>query len=510
MEFNLESRNIAVPLYCLDSVAEQAVDLDLTLPDYCPDIEKILKCTLTPQIFSRSLTGGQLVIEGASTVQILYVDAVKKNIRCCEQTVPFSSAFSLKETPENYAVVSFTKPGYLNCRALSPRKLVLHGAFSLFGRVVSRAFEKVCLPPQDDSLETKCEAVCCREFSSLCQEEFSVSEDISAANKPHIETVLSKKCSASVTGVRVIPGKIMLDGEVNLKLLYLCDLEAGEPVQLDYIVPFSRVIDCETVTQDTEISLSVQVLSFDVGLKSDMLSEDPVIALDVKLSAFARGYDRCEISPVTDAYSTGYYTELEYSQPSIVFDYTTVKETLMQKSTLDPGAQGISKIIDLYCESCSVTPVISSDGVTASGKVCVCILAYDSENSPVYIERIVEFERPFSPEVSFNSVVNPSACIKSVSYRLSNDSSIEVRCEILISMELLNRKCLSCVCAVSAPEDRKITPSPYALTLYYTGQGEKLWDIAKRYNTRVKQLTEENSIDAESAEIPAMLLIPGV
>ena len=60
MEFNQENRTFRAPAIVLDTVAEQLTDVDLTLPDYCPDIEKILKCTLVPQIQTKSLSGGQL------------------------------------------------------------------------------------------------------------------------------------------------------------------------------------------------------------------------------------------------------------------------------------------------------------------------------------------------------------------------------------------------------------------------------------------------------------------
>lgn len=43
MEFNQENRSFCTPSAVLDTVAEQLADVDLTLPDYCPDIEKILK-----------------------------------------------------------------------------------------------------------------------------------------------------------------------------------------------------------------------------------------------------------------------------------------------------------------------------------------------------------------------------------------------------------------------------------------------------------------------------------
>ena len=38
MEFNQENRTFSTPVTVLDTVAEQLADVDLTLPDYCPDI----------------------------------------------------------------------------------------------------------------------------------------------------------------------------------------------------------------------------------------------------------------------------------------------------------------------------------------------------------------------------------------------------------------------------------------------------------------------------------------
>ena len=132
MEYNAENRCFRLPVTVLDTVAEQLADVDLTLPDYCPDIEKILKCTLIPKIQTKSLSGGQLQVDGFCVVNVLYVESEKKTIRCCEQTVNFSQSFSLRETPENYVILTGTKPEYINCRALSPRRLVMHGAFSLY------------------------------------------------------------------------------------------------------------------------------------------------------------------------------------------------------------------------------------------------------------------------------------------------------------------------------------------------------------------------------------------
>lgn len=154
MEFNQDKHSLKTTVTVLDTVAEQLTDVDLTLPDYCPDIDKILKCTLTPKIQSKILSGGQLQVEGFCVVNVLYVESTKKSIRCCEQSVNFSQSFSLKETPENPVIITKTKSEYINCRALSPRRLVMHGAFSLYAKVLSSIETNIYTPKSENKLET--------------------------------------------------------------------------------------------------------------------------------------------------------------------------------------------------------------------------------------------------------------------------------------------------------------------------------------------------------------------
>ena len=49
--------------YFCDSL-EQAIDVDFTLPDFCPDISKIFKCHAVPRITSKSLSGNNITVDG--------------------------------------------------------------------------------------------------------------------------------------------------------------------------------------------------------------------------------------------------------------------------------------------------------------------------------------------------------------------------------------------------------------------------------------------------------------
>ena len=48
MEYRVMKGEIPVCETILDTSAEQPIDLDFSLPDYCPDIQKILKCQILP------------------------------------------------------------------------------------------------------------------------------------------------------------------------------------------------------------------------------------------------------------------------------------------------------------------------------------------------------------------------------------------------------------------------------------------------------------------------------
>ena len=78
MEYRLQKESCHVSESVLEATKEMPIDLDLSLPDYCPDIEKILKCRVSPQISGRSLSGDMLELEGNALISLYYLDAKKQ------------------------------------------------------------------------------------------------------------------------------------------------------------------------------------------------------------------------------------------------------------------------------------------------------------------------------------------------------------------------------------------------------------------------------------------------
>lgn len=509
MEFPQENRYISAKNAILDTVAEQLTDVDLTLPDYCPDIEKILKCTLTPKIQTQSLSGGQLQVDGVCVVNVLYVESIKKTIRSCEQSVGFSQNFSVKDASDTPVIITDTKPEYINCRALSPRRLVMHGAFSLYAKVFTT--EKIPLySPADKSLETLKTAVQTADIRSLCQEQFNVCEDISLANKPAVESILNTDVKISVTDVKSVTGKLMLNGELNLKMLYLANLESGETEKLDYILPFNRIIDCEGVDEETVNCVNCSLLSYDIHLKNDMLSEKPIVTVDAKICVTEEGYAVREQELISDAYSIESACVPEFQQLTITNLSEQLAENHLQKLSVTVDNEKISKILDIFIDSVTCESKSSDLGISVTGKLNICILAVNGDGQPIFVERSGEYEHSFSNENELNTLDSVSVYPSSISYRLADDSTVEIRCELKLSVCAMKNTRYNAVKQIEVLEDRPVPAESCALTLYYAKSGESLWNIAKSHHTRLDMLLSENNEESIILDSPRMLLIPRI
>ena len=74
---------------------QQAIDCDITLPEYCPDILRILKCQLIPRVSSHNLNSDRLNIDGSGLLRILYIDEKDASINSYEQICTFSRSVDI-------------------------------------------------------------------------------------------------------------------------------------------------------------------------------------------------------------------------------------------------------------------------------------------------------------------------------------------------------------------------------------------------------------------------------
>ena len=504
MEYHLTKKSISRLRYAADTVTEQAVDVDLSLPDYCPDIEKILSCSLIPEVNLSNVSGDRLNIEGSSCLRVLYLDG-DQALRMYEYRTPFSESVPLKGEIGDSAVYVDAKPEYLNCRALSPRKLSLHGAFSLSVRIAVTD-DQPYYSCDDDELQTKSDRLTVSSLSGLCSESFSVQEDISVSGKSDISALLSHRLTARITDVKAIRNKIMLNAELKLEMMYLSGIEDPELECLSYSLPISRVIDCDGVDENSVIDSDLNVMSGDVRLSDDALDGSSMLTLDARLCFNALCYAAEEIEVLSDAFSTDREAQVQTEPFSCSSGIVCRSFTDVGKATVGLDEE-IGRILDVHCEKLSADHVASDDGVMIRAKMTVGIFFENSEKEKRYVERDAEFS--YRPDTEgYPEILRLRAAAESLSYRLKDSRQLELRAEMCYRLTLCRRLNCAAVTGVSTDDDAPQRESDSTLILYYADSGDRVWDIAKRFCSRPADIIAENDLEGEEIDAGMMLMIP--
>lgn len=505
MEYNLVKKHVSTAGRLLDTVAEEPVDVDLTLPDYCPDIERILKCTMDPQIFKANITGDSLNVDGNNVIRVIYLDSGKGCLRCHEHTVPFSHSFELKDIPERYVIDVNAKPEYINCRAQSPRKLSLHGAFSLYARVMGEKPMEYCGYDGGD-LQVRSVPATVNTLSGMCCDLFSLTEEVPMNAKPPVNAVLSRRLTMRITELKAIRNKIMISAEGRLELLYTSG-ENAAPECMNYAFPISHIADCEGVEDGDLIDGRLDVLSCDITSSDDALGNSAVLSIDMKLcfNAFCRRNE--EITLMEDVFSTDIAVQPKISPMTFCTSRECLCFTDIKKEIISLDSDTFARVIDVHCDNVRVSAAVSGGAPLLSAKAQISVLYENADGDMNHLSRDIDFD--YNPSVeNCDSVENAAGCIDSLSYRIIDERTIELRAEITYRMTVCCQQTRSAVTGVSADDDAPQIGHDSALILYYADRGEQIWDISKRFCSRPADILSENELEDETLQEDLMLLIP--
>ena len=303
MELELRQQTVLSHETILEETVEQAVECDALLPVYCPDIRRILICTLTPGPMGNTVTAGRLEVEGLATLNILYISAGGEPARG-EYKVPFSRMLELHGEAENPVISVTLRPGSVSCRAVNQRRLDIRGAVVISAVVIACRQEKVLCGSGDETLQLKTvEKKGTRLAGAVSREErLGKTTVLEGAGSP-LTRVL--RCDAAVTRreEKWSDGRLVVSGEVQAAAA--CANEAGSWERAVCTLPFELALDAPEAA-DAVFDVRCAVLSAAAELAQDDDGEYRSLDWSVTVSAWAAVYRPYTETVCTDGYSTRY------------------------------------------------------------------------------------------------------------------------------------------------------------------------------------------------------------
>ena len=125
---------------CCAVQAEIPVETEILISDYLPQVFKVVKCFARPVVLQKQLQPGRLTLEGYIRCTVYYQGEEGAGLCQTEQKLPFHKVLELPDFP--FAAWSALVEGqteYINCRAVTPRRIEVRGAYSLAASVSTQA-----------------------------------------------------------------------------------------------------------------------------------------------------------------------------------------------------------------------------------------------------------------------------------------------------------------------------------------------------------------------------------
>lgn len=510
MNLNCETMKLGFYETVYESVAEQSLDADISLPDYCPEIQRILKCTVNPCLTGVQNNSGRVTADVNAVVRILYVGDNGK-ISGYEQSYPLQKFIESSKITSDSAVNVTVKSDYVNSRAVNPRRIDIRAMMSFCFRAVKRRDEEIMCSSDGAGIQT---VTAEHDFVSLvgvCERPFSIGEVIEIPSEKTAATQIVNISACTICSeTKIINNKALIKGECILKIYYIGE-DGGAIESVEHSMPISQITELDGITEDDMHSLKITVSSCEGILRADSSGDMRLIELNVRLSANLSAFTDMPLSLITDAYSTE--CEIRNTPKSMeVLTYNGNFDTsFTNKVVLESIGVSVDCVLAVWCSDLRYNFSPKDDKCAVSGTYLATVIYKDSENQYGVIQKPVDFDC----SVKMNNRCERIVCygcaqISACSCAVTGDSRLELKTELILSGIILASSIHKYIGSIEKTGDMNKKEKSCALTIYFCDKGEKIWDIAKRYSTTVDAVMLENNLDSDITEKAGMMLIPGV
>lgn len=499
----LKTTDLYVSETVLDTAAEQSIDLDFLLPDYEPEVFRVLKTRVSPTVQQLRAAGGRLEVSGVCTVSVLYLGEEPGALHAVRQTVPFSKSIDLPGGEGEITAQCIPRCYHVNTRAVSGRRLEVRCGLSLRVRAVRQMPHPVLTDATGDGVQLYRQEITCCSKRITAEKSCTLSEDLQLGEaKPPFHSLLDAVYQITITEQKLVAGKLICRGDLTTRILY-CPEGGGGPESMEWSEPVSQILELPEVDENWLSSVQAGRIT---GSFEPVRNDNECRTLSAEWTiTFSVCCDKNEtLSLADDGYSCQFASE-------------PVGETLP-----------LQKVLSVLNQPVSVTGSITASGISSleallptigeyncrveDGKLLLSgaleVTAVISRNGEIdTVEKTLLYESEIQTFGSAGMSFFPTVDLQSISGRITADG-LEIQAALTASGTLYENCPARLLTDLNLDTEKPVQSSGAAIRLLYANPGENLWDIAKRYRTSLPAIIEENGLEGETIESRQMLLIP--
>lgn len=487
---------------------------EFILPDYLPDIKRVIRADATPKMDGKYLSDGKISFEGEVACRMLYTDESN-----CLKAVTFNASFS--DSAEVRSVSSecianlMPSPESLVCRAVNPRRVSVRMRLDTEVTVWStRSLRPVLSGDYGAATEMLTEEVTCVKLICAGEDALNAAADIEVDGAlPQIGDVIACDVGMSFFECKPTDGRVLCRGEMPITVFYSSPTDDGESyTALFRKLPIAQVIAADGATEGYECNARGSVCDVKVNISENSFGERRILELDITYRMYLNCVTNETVTVAEDIYACD--KDVEGKTEDIVFNSfarnysTTVNvnhigeaaDCLPEGAETALGAFSRPKVADVKLEGDGKRLILegkADTGVILNGSDGICVADYT-------VPFKVELEASGIPE-SFTyscDAVCMGVRARIDSGKVYTDVELQITLMVLGSEE---KRVLTG--AAFSDKAEKSSDSAIAMRLFYPSEKETLWSIGKQFGVRRERIAEVNGL-SDTEKLPSVIMVP--
>ena len=497
----IETAVLKTPKLIFSGTKEQPIEADLILPDYYPEIAKIMDCAALLSEEAVTVTADKISVSGAAEIRLLYTAADNTLKAFTAQTkytrVIAGSSFESGDAP----CVSQTVTS-MNFRAVSPRKVEVRASAAVRADVYRLEETSVISDIPDGSIQTRRTQTQIFDISAFACLRLEMTERVVLpVKKEEIDAILNSGVRISMNEIKTIHNKIMLSGVAELSFVYIA---ADNTVSAEHTVsfPFSQIKDLFGARENDVCEAAVRNARVCIDLKGGAAASEAEAFILADVLAVAG--EKRNVALIDDAYSVK--TRISASLTDVTAPLSVVRKDESAGFTCEVMSYDISigEICDKRIADVSFTLSRENGMLAVSGGMTVKILSKTKEGAYYCFLRNASFEHRLE-------AAGDDCCrivrVEPGALRIDGPSDGKMICrgELVLRCFFISAFQTPLLTSVEASGER-IGDANERIVLYYGAAGESLWNIAKENGASLDAVRSMNALEGEVLEQDRLLV----
>ena len=493
-----------------DGVKHTDVAEEFILPDYLPDVKRIIKVDSRPKIDGKFISSGRIDYDGDVVIHILFCDE-GNHLKSVTFTTSFSDGVEVDDVEDECVANIIPEPSSIICKMLNPRRVSIRLRVDASVTVWCK---KGFTPELEGAVTATEKAERNVEVMKLvCSGEsgLSVSADLEADGAlAQIGEVISCDVDMSFYECKGSDGKVLCRGDMPITVFYSSnDGDSETYTVLFRKLPIAQVVLADEVDESYSCMARGAVDSVKVNVSENGFGERRIIELDITYRIYLNCVGSSFVSVTEDMYAIGGTVKADKKKETFCrFTklYSTSFGSNLALSREELNLQNAEKVFALSAEPKIETVELSED------KSRVTVKGVSKTNAIIKGEDGLvthEYDVPFSVEleasgVGKNFIYNYDIVCMGTRGRFDSEkfyTELDMQLNLMLleteEVEVLEKA------VFSVQDNEEEQPQ---MRFYYPSDGETLWDIGKQFGISIDALKDTNDISENT--VPRVLFIP--